>query len=135
MSTRITHWRGMEAFAFGDSAHSADVLGALVVCARKTATCWAARDGAVTEVGKRMVMLDGQGRGWAIIETLELSLRRFEDVDADFARDEGEGDLSLEDWRDGHRRYFTREGSFSPDMMLYCERFRLVEILDRQPSS
>ena len=42
---------------------------------------------------------------------------------------EGEGDSCLEDWRAGHRRYFTRNGGFAPDMMLWCERFRLVEII------
>jgi uncharacterized protein YhfF len=42
---------------------------------------------------------------------------------------EGEGDESLQDWRDGHQDYFTRNGGFSPDMLLWCERFRLIEIL------
>jgi uncharacterized protein YhfF len=27
-----------------------------------------------------------------------------------------------------HRRYFERLGKFSEDMMLMCERFRLVEV-------
>ena len=31
--------------------------------------------------------------------------------------------------RDGHRAYFTRNGGFAPDMMLWCERFRLVEVI------
>ena len=35
----------------------------------------------------------------------------------------------LDDWREGHRAYFTRNGGFSPDMMLWCERFRLVEVI------
>ena len=65
--------------------------------------------GELTQLGKQMVMLDGAGRGWAIIETVELDQRRFDEVDAAFARDEGEGDRTLEDWREGHRRYFTRE--------------------------
>ncbi len=126
-------WNGLETFSFGAGPEAADALGALVVAGRKTATCWAVRDGQQTEVGKRVVMLDGAGRAWAIIETLELRQMRFDEVDADFARDEGEGDLTLADWREGHRAYFTREGSFAPDMLLYCERFRLVEVLDREP--
>lgn len=36
---------------------------------------------------------------------------------------------TLDDWRAGHWAYFTRNGSFAPDMLLWCERFRLVEIL------
>jgi hypothetical protein len=34
--------------------------------------------------------------------------RRFDEVDADFARDEGEGDLSLAYWRQAHEAYLWR---------------------------
>ena len=57
-----------------------------------------------------------------------VTYRRFGEVDATFAHDEGEGDRSLDHWREAHRRYFGRMGRFSEDMMLMCERFRLVEI-------
>jgi uncharacterized protein YhfF len=57
-----------------------------------------------------------------------VSYRRYNEVDAAFAHEEGEGDRSLDHWRDAHRRYFTRMGRFSEDMMLMCERFRLVEV-------
>ena len=45
------------------------------------------------EVGKRMVMLDGAGRPRAVLATIELTLRRFDEVDVAF--DEGEGDRTL----------------------------------------
>ena len=45
----------------------------------------------MTEVGKRMVMLDGAGRPRAVLTTMELTLRRFDEVDAAFF-DEGERD-------------------------------------------
>jgi uncharacterized protein YhfF len=83
----------------------------------------------LTEVGKRMVMLDGAGHPRAVVETVELRLLRFNEVDAAFAHDEGEGDLTLAYWQAAHREYFTRKGQFAQDMMLWCERFRLVEIL------
>ena len=35
----------------------------------------------------------------------------------------------LADWRKGHQEYFERNGGFSPDMELVCERFKLVEVL------
>jgi uncharacterized protein YhfF len=57
--------------------------------------------------------------------------RRFGEIDAAFAHDEGEGDRTLADWREAHTDYFTRRSEFSPDMELYCERFRLVEVLTR----
>jgi uncharacterized protein YhfF len=67
------------------------------------------------------------------LETVEVTRRRFGEVDAAFASDEGEGDRSVNDWRRMHTAYFTRRGEFSPDMELYCERFRLVEVLEREP--
>ncbi len=126
-------WRSLESFAFGDSPSLADELAALVMAGLKTATCWAASDGPLTSVGKRMVMRDGAGQPRAVIETTELTQRRFDAVDAAFARDEGENDRSLEGWRQAHQLYFTRLGTFAPDMLLFCERFRVVERLDAVP--
>jgi uncharacterized protein YhfF len=63
-------------------------------------------------------------------ETVELTRRRFKEVDAAFAFDEGEGDRSLGWWRRAHTNYFTRRGEFAPGMEVYCERFRLVEVID-----
>lgn len=122
-------WRALESFAFGDSPDMADRLLGFVLSGAKTATCWSVRDGQQTEVGKRMVVNDGAGQPRAVIETVSLEQLRFNEVGWTFALAEGEGDECLEDWRDGHRAYFTRNGGFAPDMMLWCERFRLVEIL------
>jgi uncharacterized protein YhfF len=123
-------------FSFGDSPGMADELLALVLGGKKTATCgalasFAPGSDAMPAVRRRDVVLDGQGRRAAVIETLEVEIRRFDQVDERFARDEGEGDGTLAWWRDAHRRYFERNGGFSPDMQLVCERFRLVEKLDR----
>ena len=119
-------WRELETFSFGDNPALADELAALVLAGKKTATCWAASDGPLTEVGKRMVVLSGSGRPLAVVETVEPERRRFHEVDAAFARDEGEGDQSLAFWRSAHRAYLTRLGRFAEDMPLCCERFRVV---------
>jgi uncharacterized protein YhfF len=120
-------WRDLETFSFGDGPNLAEQLAALVLDGRKTATCWAASDGLLTEVGKRMVMLDGAGEPRAVIETVELTQRRFDEVDEQFAYDEGEGDRTLAYWRNAHRNYFARKGQFEDKMLLWCERFRVVE--------
>ena len=128
MNDQVSDWRELETFSMGDSPALADQLAALVLADIKTATCCAASDGAPTEVGKRMVMLSGSGQPVAVIETVELILRHFDEVDAEFAYDEGEGDRTLEYWRDAHRRYFTRLGQYAaPNMLLYCKRFQVVE--------
>ena len=123
----------LESFVFGDSPELADELLELVLIGKKTATCWAANEGDKgVVVGKRWIVKDGQGRASAVLETIEVVRRRFGEIDAAFARDEGEGDRTLADWREAHTDYFTRRSEFSPDMELYCERFRLVEVLMRE---
>ena len=125
-----------QTFSFGDSPEMADELLALVLAGKKTATCGALRDfpeGSPDRpvIGRRDLVLDGKGRRAAVIETVEVTIRRFDEVDETFAYDEGEGFRTLEDWREGHQRYFERNGGFSPDMELICERFRLIEALPR----
>ena len=123
---RAASIEALDRFSFGDSPEMANDLLALMLAGTKTATCWAARDGQQTEVGKRMVVCDGDGHPRAVLETTALRLQRFDAVDADFARKEGEGDLSLEWWRDAHKGFFARNGGFAPDMMLWCEEFIVV---------
>lgn len=123
-------------FAFGDSPALADALLALVIAGKKTATCGALSDyGPDKEpmpmVGRRDTVLDGSGRPAAVIETIEVTSMAFRDVPEDFALAEGEGDFTA--WRQGHIAYFERNGGWSADMMLVCERFRLVDVLERQP--
>ena len=121
-------WRDYETFSFGDSPELANELVELVLAGTKRATCWAESQGLLSaEVGKLMVALDGYGVPRAVLRTLELNKRRFDEVDEAFAFDEGEGDCSLRFWRDAHKRYFTRLGRYAPDMMLWCERFEMVE--------
>ena len=123
----------LESFAFGDSPELADELFGVLLIGKNTATCWAASEGDKgVVVGKRWIVKDGQGRPSAVLETIEVMRRRFGEVDAAFAHDEGEGDRTLADWREAHTDYFTRRSEFSPDMELYCERFRLVEVLKRE---
>jgi uncharacterized protein YhfF len=121
-------WRGLETFSFGDNPDLANRLLELVLSETKRATCWAESQGLLSaEVGKMMVALDGQRVPKAILKTVELTKRRFDEVDEAFAYDEGEGDRSLQYWREAHILYFTRLGRYAPDMMLWCERFELVE--------
>jgi uncharacterized protein YhfF len=123
----------LESFSFGDSPELADELLELVLVGKKTATCWAASEGDKgVQVGKPWIVNDGQRRARAVIETVEFTRRRFEEVDETFAHDEGEGDRSLSWWREAHTGYFTRRGEFAPGMELYCERFRLVEVVARE---
>lgn len=118
-------------FAFGDSADMADDLLALVLKGRKTATCsdlgvYKNKPETMPAAGQRWIVLNGAGEPACVIEITEVTIRRYCDIDADFAAAEGEGDLSLAYWRNEHRDFFTRAGSFREDMALVCERFKVI---------
>ncbi len=120
-------------FVFGDSEVLSDRLLALVRSGKKTATCGALRDYSaegevLPAVGRRDIALEWDGRPALVIHTVEVTIRRFCEVDADFALSEGEDD-SLEGWQQGHAAYFARNGGFTPEMELVCERFVMVEDL------
>jgi uncharacterized protein YhfF len=123
-------YQGLRSFAFGDGPVLADELLALVLKGVKTATCSTEDEPNISTPGERWIVLDGRGLPRCVIETTEISYRRYGEVDAAFAHDEGEGDRSLAYWRQAHRSYFGRQGKFSEEMMLMCERFRLVEIFE-----
>ena len=121
-------YRNLRSFAFGDSPVLADELLELVLKGIKTATCSAEDEPNLSKPGERWIVLDGRGDPRCVIESTEVTFRRYSEIDTAFAYDEGEGDRSLSSWREAHRRYFDRLGKFSEDMMLMCERFRLVGI-------
>ena len=123
-------WRSSPRFPFGDGPELADELLDLILAGQKRATCWSAAEGSKdTVVGGRWVVEDGRGRPRAVLQTTELFTEQFDRVSEDFAAAEGEGDLTLTYWRDAHRTFFRKNGGFDPEMLLWCERFELLEIL------
>ncbi|EEE43764.1 ASCH domain-containing protein [Roseibium alexandrii] len=122
-----------ETFKFGDGPELSSFLIGLVRAGKKTATCGALRDfegggEAMPKVGRTDIVLNWDGSPALVIETLELTQTRFCDVSADFALAEGEND-TLEGWQQDHQNYFERNGGFDPEMVLVCERFKVVEDL------
>ena len=127
----LRRYPGAETFRFGDGPDLCAELIALVRSGAKTASCGAVRSFEAGEpmpvVGRRDIVLNWDGTPSLVIETVEVTRRRFDDVPEDFALAEGEGTFA--EWREGHIRYFGRNGGWSSDMELICERFRLVEDL------
>ncbi len=129
-----------EAWSFGDSPQLADELAALVLEGVKTATCSAlweyeAEGEPLPQASALSIILSGAGQPLAVIETVEVQIKPYDQVDAAFASDEGEGDRSLAYWREAHRRFFTRslaviDREFDETMPLVCERF---QVLYRRP--
>ncbi len=103
-----------EAWAFGSAPETADELLELVLLGKKRATTslykiYGLENEPIPQKGDYSIILDGCGRQRCIIQTTKVSVISFDDVDEAFAAREGEGDLSLEYWRDVHRKAFSDE--------------------------
>ncbi|QHM75165.1 hypothetical protein C7M52_01114 [Mixta theicola] len=124
---------GANAAQMGDSPQLANELADLIVKGIKTASCGSfasyQQEEFAPRIGSYNIILDGQDTPVCVIRLVSMRLIRFCDVTEEFARKEGEGDLSLEYWRKEHQRFFTAEGSFSENMELIAEEFEVVEVL------
>ena len=121
------------AWAFGSTPAQSDELLRLVLDGTKTATASSHADYAkegeeLPAPGTLGILLDGAAHPRALIVTTEARVVPFDQVDADHARDEGEGDRSLDQWQAVHERFFTEhaDGGFLPDMPVVLERFRVL---------
>ena len=120
---------------FGNSREMALELAGLVMAGTKTATASLAKTNEIIPENSPIddgysVVTDFDGKPLCVIRTTEIRHLPFREVDAEFAADEGEGDLSLEYWRRGHRDYFEKESAqlgfeFNEDSIVCCERFTL----------
>jgi len=125
-----------QAWYFGDTPAMAHELVELVLHGPKRATAGLSEvNDALPQVkpvaGGYSVLTEHDGTPRAVIRTTVLERRPFFEVDAAFAWDEGEGDRTLADWKDGHRRFFSHElarvgRSFDESMPVDLERFELL---------
>jgi uncharacterized protein YhfF len=128
--------RFYEAFFFGDNEQLANELADLVLRGTKRATAGAvwsyeAEGKPIPRPGDLSIVTDWSGKPLCVIETQAVQIVPFTDVSEEFAATEGEGDGSLQFWREAHRQYFTREcaakgQAFSEGMLVACERFKVV---------
>lgn len=125
-----------DAFSFGGEGALADELAALVLAGRKKATTslpieYTALDEPLPRAGDLSIVLSGTDVPVAVIERTSVELVGFDEVTAEYAAHEGEGDGSLGYWRRAHVEYFTGVcarlgGSFDAATPVLCQRFRVV---------
>lgn len=128
--------RFYEAFHFDDNEPSANELAALVLAGTKRATAslaWSFESSGKPppKRGDLSVVTDWDGRPSSIIETTQVDVVPYEEVSAEFAAVEGEGDKSLRYWREAHWAYLGRECARigrAPNLLMpvVCERFEVV---------
>jgi uncharacterized protein YhfF len=123
------------AWSFGDSPQLADELLALVLEGTKTATAalvseYEDADEPLPKKGDLSIVLDGDAAPRALIRTTAVDVVPFDAVGEEHAYLEGEGDRTLDSWREEHERYWRRnlaEGQeFTGDLPVVCERFEMV---------
>ncbi|WP_110205029.1 ASCH domain-containing protein [Nocardioides daejeonensis] len=124
------------AWSFGIEPGPADELLSLVLDGTKTATASAVRDYVGEELprkGNLSIVTESSGRPRALIVTTGVRVVRFGEVDAEHARREGEGDLSLEHWRAEHRRFFAetaeltgQDPAVTDDLDVVLEEFEVL---------
>ena len=125
-----------DAFGFGGEGEIADALAALVLTGKKRATTslpaeYTSLGEALPKAGDMSIVLDGTGEPVAIIERTSVDLMPFDAVTAEFAAREGEGDGSLQYWREAHTWYFGQVcerlcGKLEDKTPVLCQCFKLV---------
>ncbi len=134
--------RFFEVCVFDDNEPSANHLAELVVRGIKRATAslvWSfeAGDQAVPKPGDLSVVTTWDGQPKCVMETTQVDIVPFSEVTAEFAAVEGEGDGSLQFWREAHTAYYARECARigrvpGPAMPVVCERFKVVYCPSRE---
>jgi uncharacterized protein YhfF len=120
------------AWSFGDSPDMADRLLGLVLEGRKTATSGLYQEYVdsgqpLPKVGDLSIIVDGSGRPGALVRDVEVQTVPFGDVTPAQATAEGEGDCSLDSWREGHREFWLRDGYEVGDgTLVVWERFKVL---------
>jgi uncharacterized protein YhfF len=121
---------------FGDSQELARSLADLVLHGPKRATTgliaeMEAEAAPLPRLGGLSLVTDFHGAPLMILRSTRVDILPFNEVDADFAAAEGEGDGSLAYWQDAHERFFKRSCqrigiAWRPDLPVVCERFELL---------
>ena len=123
----------IDAWAFGVEP---DLLADLVLRGEKTATAsaydlYTLEAESLPQEGTFDVILDSHNQAVCIVEITKVSVQPFYQVSADHAYKEGEGDKSLDYWRQVHEDFFKdwlgEAGlTFTPDSKVVLEEFRKV---------
>lgn len=77
--------------------------------------------------GDRYLLVGVDDEPLGVVELTDVRVVPAGEIDLQFARDEGEGFETVEEWREAHERFF--EQPIRDDTTVVAVRFRLVERL------
>lgn len=122
-----------DAWQFGGAP---DKLADLVMCGKKVGTASAyclyeLDQEELPKEGEYSVILNSKDEAVCIIRTSKIYVVPFNEVSADHAFKEGEGDQSLSYWREVHEAFFRDclaeySLTFTEEMLVVCEEFERV---------
>lgn len=135
----------VRAGGFGDSPGLSQELLALIRSGRKrggASLLWAHAYDAdpVPEAGEIEIVVDHRNEPAAVTLITEVDIRAFDRVTAEFAAREGEGDGSLDHWREAHWGFFGREcrrigREPALTMPVVCASFDVLHVIDDRPEA
>ena len=124
----------VDAWAFGSNKEDADKLAELVDKGIKTATTseYVSGDEDMPKVSDWNIILDGQGDPVCVVQDKVVEIIPYNQISAEHAYHEGEGDRSYQYWRKVHDQFFEEEfkangQKFYPQAPMVCEIFEKVE--------
>jgi uncharacterized protein YhfF len=112
---------GLRVLEIGTAGAMRQRLNGLILSGHKRATAGLlldyVRDGEELEfVGERLALVDDVNQRIAVVEVVQIDTVPFGEVSWTFAQAEGEGFLSLEEWREEHLRFWTTFGEVVDDL-------------------
>lgn len=123
-------------YYFCDNEKDANKCAELVLQDIKKATAtslwWFRHHGEeLPKAGDISIVTNWEGYPQAIIKTTRIEQVPFAQVTLEFAQVEGEGDKSLNYWKEVHEAYYRREmeesgAVFHEDMIIICEYFEKI---------
>jgi uncharacterized protein YhfF len=124
---------GLRAFGLGTPGPMRERLTALALAGEKVATAglwqqdYVDEGEALDDVGEHQALLGSDGTAVATVEIVRVEVHPFASVPWEFARDEGEGFTSIEDWRQRHSEHWRDQGvEVDGDSLVVCAWFRVV---------
>lgn len=127
---------------YGDSAELSRKLLALIRSGHKRAGTgllwWHEHEGEpIPQVGDIEIVLTHDDRPSVITRVTRVEVLPYREVSAEYAAIEGEGDASLDFWRQSHWNYFSRVCTMigkvpTEEMLVVCGVFEVLHVLPEQ---
>ena len=123
---------GLRSIEFGTPGQMRDRLNNLIINGNKRATAGLLKEDYLDEgeeiefVGEKLAILDNQQQSVGIVKVTRVEVLDFKEVPTEFALAEDEGDLSGDDFRQSHLKFWNSVGiEVLPDTKIVTVYFDL----------